>query len=288
MAAGRTALVLGGAAVAVLSCICLTPRWGAADISGSAGTRQASSSGLPGPVVAALNYAWREVDNLASEVDRKGMVPYFGRRADRVIRKAISKARAQGADAESLEAALDAPLKALYQRQIIEVRARAADLYDMQVAARPNLFEALESAEKLFSAAVSELERPGAGWSTEADREDFLSWLRRSHGGDFQLHDEQGKRSEGKQVTLEVIRKLQQQASTVQREAESRGALPWDIKWQYLIEKSPLGFRGQYTGGRSVVELLLMPDPRYKEGLLNSVVNRIGPMNVAVGFDLFM
>lgn len=287
--ARRSTLVLGGAAIVALSLVgSFTQRWGAASASSRAGIGQAdaplAASGLPEPFVNALIGAWREVDALADEVSRKGLVPHFGRRAGKLVNAAISKAGASGADAAGLEAALDASLRGLYQKQLATLRLRAADVYEEAVASRPNLFEAVMLAEGLFTAAAEELQRPGAGWSAEAERQDLLAQIRRSHDSDMRLIEEQGKRGGGKQVTLEVIRKLQQQASTVQREADTRGALPWDIKWQYMIEKSPFGFRGQYTGGRSVVELLLMPDPRQKD----SILTKIGPLNVAVGFDLFM
>merc|ERR1712187_904815 len=99
-----------------------------------------------------------------------------------------------------------------------------------------------------------------------------------------ELVQTQGRHGQGKQVTIEVIRKLQQQLASIQRRADARGAFPWNVKWQYFMENSPLGFRGQYAQGRSIVELLLMPDPRRK----NDLLNRIGPLNVAVGFDLFL
>eukprot|EP00439_Symbiodinium_sp_Y106_P016895 s1912_g2.t1 len=77
----------------------------------------------------------------------------------------------------------------------------------------------------------------------------------------------------------EVIRKLQQQSEAVQREVETRGAFPWKINWQYFVDNSPVGFRGQYSQGRSIVELLLLPspDPRMK----NNLLNKIGPLNLA-------
>ena len=33
----------------------------------------------------------------------------------------------------------------------------------------------------------------------------------------------------------------------MQREAETRGAFPWNVKWQYMVENTPVGFRGQYN-----------------------------------------
>jgi hypothetical protein len=152
------------------------------------------------------------------------------------------------------------------------------------VSARPNPYEAGTIAEQGFLDGVADLMRPGSGWSYEAEYRDLLAWLKRSHGRDTALVEVQGKEGQGKQVTIEVIRKLQTQSSAIQREAEVRGAFPWTCKWQYFLERSPVGFRGQYAQGRSIVELLLMPDPRAP----NNILNKIGPLNLAVGFDLFL
>lgn len=152
------------------------------------------------------------------------------------------------------------------------------------MAMRPNPLQASLAAKQTFLDGVSGLVRPGSGWDSEGALEDLVGRLEESYRSDSQLVNEQAKQGTGKQVTIEVIRKLQQQAASVLREADTRGAFPWNVKWQYFVENSPLGFRGSYSQGRSVVELLLMPDPRQKKNILN----RIGPLNLAVAFDMLM
>lgn len=128
--------------------------------------------------------------------------------------------------------------------------------------------------------------RPGSGWGFEDARQDLLASLTPSHGHDTQLVDQQGKQGQGKQVTIEVIRKLQQQSASIQREAETRGALPWNFKWQYFMDRSPLGFRGQYAQGRHILELLIMPYQGSKTWFWQ-LLNTIGHLNLAAGFDMF-
>merc|ERR1712187_541776 len=125
----------------------------------------------------------------------------------------------------------------------------------------------------MFLDAAADIVSPGSNWSFEAEYGELVAWLRRSHGQDMEFVQTLGKHGQGKQVTIEVIRKLQQQLASIQREADARGALPWTVKWQYFRDKSPLGFRGQYAQGRSIVELLLTPspDPRKKDDLLNRI-----------------
>eukprot|EP00928_Gymnodinium_smaydae_P045854 TRINITY_DN3051_c0_g2_i3.p6 TRINITY_DN3051_c0_g2~~TRINITY_DN3051_c0_g2_i3.p6 ORF type:complete len:153 (-),score=36.73 TRINITY_DN3051_c0_g2_i3:41-499(-) len=149
--------------------------------------------------------------------------------------------------------------------------------------ATPNAYEAGETARRFLLEGMADLARSDQGSSAfEADRRDFLAWLRDAQRRDNALIEELGRQGKGSQVTLEVIRKLQQQADDVQQQSERRGAFPWNVRWQYFKERSPLGFRGQYSQGRSVVELLLTPDPRAKDSWLN----KIGPLNLAAGFDL--
>lgn len=238
------------------------------------------------PSLEALSWAQHQIDRLKQSVDSQGVVPQFGERAGKIVKQAVKRAKAVGDDAALLEQALDVQLQALYRRQLQKLRSRATDHYDAFMVARPNPLEALWAAEGMFVEAAAELVRPGSTWNCDLELRDLKAWLADSHRRDMQLVEEQGKQGRGKQITIEVIKKLQEQSSIVQRTVETRGAFPWDITWQYFMDKSPLGFRGRYQQGRSVVELLLMPspDPRLKKNFLN----RLGPINLAVAFDLFM
>merc|ERR1711879_225558 len=113
--------------------------------------------------------------------------------------------------------------------------------------------------------------------------QELATWLQRTVSRDTQRVQVLAKQGQGKHVTIEVIQKLQQQAEAIQRQVDVREGLPLSAKWQYFLEGTPVGFRGQYSNGRSIIELLLTPDGRSK----NDILNRIGPLNVALGFDLF-
>jgi len=234
----------------------------------------------------ALMSAWQEVDDLRALATRKGMIPEFGKKAEQVMRKALEKSGATGADRVSLEKAIDSPLKVTFKQQLTTLRARCLDLYDQEMEARPNPYEAWRAAEQAFLRGAAELQRPGSNWDFKEEHQDLLMALRESQTKDTQLVEEQVKQGSGKQVIIEVIRKLQQQHAATQREAETRGAFPWKVKWQYFLETSPFGFRGQYSQGRSIVELLLIPslDPRQK----HNWINRIGQLNLAVAFDMLL
>lgn len=287
------AACLLGAAAAGLA---LAPGWGTAGPVGaaSAGAEAEEAASplrgaafdIPAEYVAAIEAAWQKVDGLAALVESRGLVPRFGQRAQEIVEFTVAEVSASGPAAKSLEQVLDAPLQVLFRRQLQTLLMRSADRYEAEVARRPNPLEAARAAEQAFVSSAAELVRPGSGWSFEAERRDLMGLVRASYGRDAQLVEEQVKQGRGKQITIEVIRKLQQQQAAVQRQVETRGAFPWNVKWQYMVENSPLGFRGQYTQGRSVVELLLMPspDPRYKKNLLN----RIGPLNLAVAFDMLL
>lgn len=233
-----------------------------------------------------LSDGLQKVLELDTLVDKKGVVHDFGRRADEVVRSSMAKV---GKDAEAralVEQALDAQLLAIFRRQLVTLRSKSVDHYEAVLSTRPNPLEASEQAVEIFTSAAKGLVRPGSSWSYDVELRDLQSWLAASDARDSALLKEKGQHAQGKQVTIEVIRQLQQQAAAVQREAETRGAFPWEVKWQYFLDNSPLGFRGQYTQGRSVVELLLMPspDPRLKKNWLN----RIGPLNLAVAFDMLL
>lgn len=233
---------------------------------------------------AALTAAWQQVDGLIDQVKRHGVLPDFGRQAAAVVRRGLAAAGASAGG--SLEQALDAPLEALFRQQLQTLLVRAVDRYEKEMDTRPNPLEAGRRAEEQFMAGAERLVRPGSSWTFEAEHQDLIKSLGMNYGRDAQLVEEQGKKGQGKQITIEVIRTLQQQAEAVQQEVETRGAFPWNVRWQYMLENSPLGFRGQYSQGRSVVELLLMPnpDPRLKKNWLN----RLGPLNLAVAFDMLM
>mmetsp|Transcript_2692 Transcript_2692/g.10494 ORF Transcript_2692/g.10494 Transcript_2692/m.10494 type:complete len:299 (-) Transcript_2692:52-948(-) len=241
---------------------------------------------LPQEYAAALNDGWKQVDGLNNRVTNRGLVKNFGKEAEAILRKAVGRARASGGDARSLEQMLDAPLKALFLQQMQIVLVDSIDRYDIEMSRRPNPLEAALAAEAHFDKVASGLKRPNSDWSVDAHKQELLARVEKDYGRDWKLLSEQGNQGMGKQITVEVIRKLQQQSSAVQREVETRGAFPWNIKWQYFLERSPLGFRGQYSQGRSIVELLLMPspDPRQK----NNILNKIGPLNLAVAFDALM
>lgn len=234
--------------------------------------------------IRALTSASREVQALKDLVHKQGLVPRFGFIADKIIKRGLRIAGEK--PGSGLEKALDAPLQALFREQLHTLSARAADRYEESMAAKPNPVEARRAAEDCFVQGAEGLMRPHSDWSYEDELRDLVLRIADSSGQDMQLIQEQGKQGQGKHVTLEVIRKLQQQSEAVQREVETRGAFPWKVNWQYFIESSPVGFRGQYNQGRSIVELLLLPspDPRLKKNLLN----RIGPLNLAVAFDMLL
>lgn len=270
----------------------LAPGWTTVGLAGADGsnaeTRPASRPALdiPADFARALQMAWKKVDDLKELVNRRGIVPGFGRRAQQIVQTALIEANAQGSSAESLELVLDAPLRALFQQQLHSLVLRCADIYEAEVTARPNPLEAKQTAEAKFLNSASDLVRPGSDWDFEPEHQDLLQLVHESFGRDSQIVQEQVKQGRGKQIAIEVIRKLQEQQAAVQREVETRGAFPWNVKWQYMVDNTPVGFRGQYSQGRSIVELLLMPspDPRYK----NNILNRIGPLNLAVAFDMLM
>lgn len=270
----------------------LAPGWtavGLAGADGSSAERNPASKpalDLPADFSQALRTAWKKVDDLTVLVNRRGIVQGFGRRAGQIMHSALVEAHAAGSTAESLELVLDAPLRALFQKQLHKLLLRCADLYEAEVTARPNPLEAKRTAEATFLNGAADLVRPGSDWDFEVEHQDLLQLVHESFERDSQLVQEQVKQGRGKQIAIEVIRKLQEQQAAVQREVETRGAFPWNVKWQYMVENTPVGFRGQYSQGRSIVELLLMPspDPRYK----NNILNRIGPLNLAVAFDMLM
>lgn len=294
----RTRTLRGRAAASAVSLAALAglfllaPRRGLAALGGGScpppgADSQAASPTLdvPASEAATLAAAWKKVDGLAKLVEKKGIVPDFGKRAEAIVDSAVSEA-ATGSAARSLEQLLDARLLAMFQRQLQELTVRCADLYEAVVEQQPNPLEAARSAEEAFCRGADGLVRPGSSWSYEAEREDLVALVSESQDADAQLVESQANQGRGKQITIEVIKKLQEQEAAVRQEANTRGAFPWNMKWQYFIENSPVGFRGQYMQGRSVVELLLMPspDPRYKKNLLN----RIGPLNLAVAFDMLL
>ncbi|CAE7406794.1 Znfx1 [Symbiodinium natans] len=249
-----------------------------------ADTSESSQVAMPKREVKALAHTLREVDKLQEMVRQKGTIPNFGRMADRIVKRGLRIAGAK--HGSQIEKALDAPLQELFHEQLRTLSARAADRYESTMAAKPNPVEARRSAEAEFVEGAKPLVRPSGGWSYEAELQDLLGRIAGSSSQDMRLVQEQGRQGQGKHVTLEVIRKLQQQSEAVQREVETRGAFPWKINWQYFVDNSPVGFRGQYSQGRSIVELLLLPspDPRMK----NNLLNKIGPLNLAVAFDMLL
>eukprot|EP00927_Polykrikos_kofoidii_P049186 TRINITY_DN43295_c0_g1_i1.p1 TRINITY_DN43295_c0_g1~~TRINITY_DN43295_c0_g1_i1.p1 ORF type:complete len:418 (+),score=62.95 TRINITY_DN43295_c0_g1_i1:144-1256(+) len=236
--------------------------------------------------VSALSDALRQIDGLKSKTDGDGVVPGLGRRADTIVRRALSASKLQpgSRDEASFKELLDGPLKALFHEQLQTLRDRAVDKYEELVVARPNPYEAGEAALRFFIEGANASVPSGKDWSFTVELDDLMMLLSRNYRRDVELVKMRGKQSHGGQLTMEVIRKLQSQVASVRRDAETRGAFPWTVKWQYLVEKSPLGFRGQYAQGRSVVELLMTPDSRQRKSLLN----RIGPLNLAVSFDTFL
>ena len=77
-----------------------------------------------------------------TEVGKVGVVPQFGLRADKIVKRGL---RVGGEKLGSgLEKALDAPLLSLFKEQLHTLSARAADRYEESMAARPNPVEACD------------------------------------------------------------------------------------------------------------------------------------------------
>jgi len=239
----------------------------------------------------ALVDAGREVDRLTDSVDHHGFVVGFGRHAERLVRQCSAVAGSGTSLADShvhlLQAAVDARLEALFRLQLQNLRAQAVDHYEAAVQARPNPLEASLEAEQAFLAGASDLVRPGSGWSFEAEHRELVAWLHWCGSRDARRFEEQGKRGRGKLVTVKAIGQLEQHAANMRRLAQSRGAPPWDVRWDYTPGRASfVGFRGQYAQGRSVVEMMFKPnpDPGLKQ---KGFLKWLGPLNLAVAFDLF-
>lgn len=239
---------------------------------------------------AALSRAWPQVDLLTKRVSECGVVRGFGGKADAILWRAMRDVGGTGAASEEIRQVLDPLLRVLFLQQLQILVVRAVDRYDAEMASRPNPFKAGRAAEALFDRSAAELQGTltahHSAWSAgvEAARTDLQAQIDERYSRDVQLADEQARQGQGKRVTVEVIQKLQEQVAAVESRAATRGAFPWKVTWQYMVEKSPLGFRGQYDKGRSVVELLLTPTPDPKQQ--KSLLNRIGPLNLAMAFDM--
>lgn len=246
----------------------------------------AKVSALLGGEKSTLSDAWREVDALAAQVRARRLVPALGKRSARLIGTVVRNADTVGVSAAEVEKVFDAALQVLFQQQLLTLEMRALDRYEQELMKRPNPLLAGFVAEKVFVDGAQEALRPGSNWSYAVEHRDVVRALSANQERDIRSIALLGKSGQGKHVTAQSIRKLQQQAEVVSRQVESRGAFPWDVTWQYINSRNPIGFRGQYSGGRSVVEVLLMPspDPKQKKSLLN----RLGPLNLAVVFDMFM
>eukprot|EP00929_Paragymnodinium_shiwhaense_P043836 TRINITY_DN22516_c0_g1_i1.p1 TRINITY_DN22516_c0_g1~~TRINITY_DN22516_c0_g1_i1.p1 ORF type:complete len:313 (+),score=61.27 TRINITY_DN22516_c0_g1_i1:101-1039(+) len=286
----RMAAIAIGAVVAIeLACV-QTPRSRGPALAFAEGSGDGAASQPISAYVATLADAMLRIDSLSAEVDRIGVVSDFGRRAGNIVKRALSASSVTSGsrDARALETVLDGRLQALFRQQLQTLRDRSIDRYEELMTQKPNPFQAGLVAQREFADAATALVRPGSDWSYEAESDDLLSVLKGSHARDSALVSSRAEKGQGKHVTIQVLKKLQEQSESIQRESEARGALPWNFRWQWFLERSPLGFRGQYAQGRSIVEMLLMPHPSFKDQGLMGILNRVGPLNVAVGFDLFM
>lgn len=214
-----------------------------------------------------------------------GVAPAFGREAGHVVRRGLALSGAtSAADVRTLEKAFDAPLHALFLEQLAALRLRAVEEYEATVAERPNPLEAALSAERNFVSAAGALVRPGSGWSFEADRLELLELFEESHAQDAEIVGIEALQGRGAEVTAELARRWQRQAALAKRKAETNGAFPWDVKWQYMNEQSPVGLRGQYSQGRSVIECMLR---QFANGKSKSrLLDLLGSLSVALSFDM--
>eukprot|EP00971_Amphidinium_carterae_P331557 6465199-Amphidinium_carterae.1 len=126
---------------------------------------------LPSGVASAVTQAWQEIDALTRLIDRRGVVPDFGRRADGVVKKA---SRAASSESKLLVEVLDAPLHSLFKKQLQTLRTRLMDQYEADMFVQPNPLEAAWHAEKMFAETAKGLVRPGSDWQFDAEHEDLL------------------------------------------------------------------------------------------------------------------
>lgn len=262
-------------------------RLGSASISPSpsGGRVTESQPKLPAKTEIAFLEGLRKVDALRNDAARFGLIPHFGKKAKRIVDKTVSSIPGSVEHNRVVEKLVDAPLSALFRQQVQVLVLQALDRYDYEMSYRPNPYEAALAANQLFESGLGDLRRPDSNWEADSEKRILLERLQSKYEWDWDRVLDLARQGSGK-VSLQNIRGLQGQLATVRKSVDSRGAFPWNFRWQYLLDKSPLGFRGQYEKGRSVVEMLLTPtpDPRQKHKLLN----KIGPLNLAVAFDALM
>lgn len=294
-----TALLLVGAACALVAWP-LTARWRGAGA--PAGTLLGVPRQSAGPEVPrlrlpersrhAVSAALAEVVGLRREAAKRGLVPGFGLKAREILDRAANLASGEGHDdaaARQVALQVGAPLHALFRRQVQVALWRALEVYEDGVRAAPNPLEAALAADVFFTTAVADLRTGGpaqAHWDTTLEKDELLARLSRNFAADSEAASLQAGHGEGAAIGAAALRRLQDQAVNIQKSVDTRGAPPWVANWQYLVEDSPLGFRGSYESGRAVLEMMLTPRPGPASG--QGLIGTLGPLNLALSFDAFM
>jgi len=262
----RLAGLLLLAAGAVI-CIVPGPALAEPDARGSASGDQQLSN--------ALHAALNKVEKLRKEVDGKGVVANYGKKAHAILKSVKSSA-----GLADLEAAVDGSLHALFLRQLSLVQERLTQKFLHSRSPR----SALEKAEKAFVKAAEDLVCPESSWSFELAKQALRADLGAALRREVVLAQERSHAEQTQRATADVIGKIQNQMEHISEKLRGSGG-PWSLWTSYRLPGTPFQVSGRYTDGRAnlQVDLSANKDPANAEA---GFVEGLTPANLGLSLNI--
>lgn len=244
--------------------------------------------------------AQTQINQYAEEIDSGSCVADFGERADAIYNKALetfsSKAPAAGSEAasttvfdskiESLEKAIDAPIRVLYMKQLLLLRDKALKRYKSSSrASEASDYEAMVAADQFFSKEAEASTRPHSDWDFAAERASLQTTMNEIAQAKKRLADTRLQAAKAQQDVLQVIQMQQSQIEQLKQAAYGT-ASPWNLGVAYRVPDTNINLSVGHQAGRTNVQLSCVPDDSAALLGPNGFTRGVGPGNLGVTVNL--
>jgi hypothetical protein len=262
-----------------------------------------------------LSSSLARLSPIKAAINSNQVYPSLGTAADAISTSALEKFAAEApscgtdpshsaiydAKLAALEQQLDAPLQALYYRQLAILRNKAIADYLRDVASGElSEGEAARAAEEEFVQGAEESTRVGAvdgvdgdssehsdssAWDYSAERQSLVSTLASLGSSSRKLTDAALKSSQQQSTAMQYLQMQQQQLQQLQMQLYG-GNSPWNLGVAYRVPSTNFNIQGNYQQGKTNLQISCVPDEYASMLGPNGFTNGVGPGNLGLSLNL--
>jgi protein SEY1 len=186
-----------------------------------------------------------------------------------------------------LSAILDTSLHGLFLKQIQLLRENALAHFKSATSSEdmPSDF-AFFTADSLFSRSAEESKRPGSTWQYSSERTDLQNMMQEISTQRKRLLTSQVASAQQHANAMQYLQVQQAHMQAMQQQQYGGSAGQWNIGAAYRPPDTNVNASLSYSGGRTAIQISMVPDESASLLGPGGFVNGVGPGNVGLSFNI--